>query len=157
VIGTFDILFAIIFWYLRAHVAPSRIFQSVAAGLYGKASFTGGARTALVGAALHYFIALSIVLVYWVISRRLRSLTRRPILYGALYGIAVYVVMNYVVIPLSATNRPAFLFLWVALSVLVHAFLIGVPAALTSSMAERSHPYITSPAEISSLRGKLHG
>ena len=48
VIGTFDILFAIIFWYLRAHVAPSRIFQSVAAGLYGKASFTGGARTALV-------------------------------------------------------------------------------------------------------------
>ena len=70
VIGTFDILFAIIFWYLRAHVAPSRIFQSVAAGLYGKASFTGGARTALVGAALHYFIALCIVLVYWVIRDR---------------------------------------------------------------------------------------
>src|SRR2546423_767239 len=126
-IGTLDILYAIVFWYPRG-VAPIRIFQSIAAGLYGKESFAGGVRTAVIGAALHYFIALCIVLVYWLASRRWRILTQRPVVYGATYGVLVYLVMNYVVIPLSATKRPAFLLSWVALSIIVHAFLIGVPA-----------------------------
>jgi protein-S-isoprenylcysteine O-methyltransferase Ste14 len=134
VVGTLDILYAIAFWYPRG-VVPARIFQSIAAGLYGRASFTGGTRTVVIGAALHYFIALCIVLVYWLASRRLERLVRRPILWGSFYGILVYVVMNYVVIPLSATKRPAFLLSWVVCSVLVHAFLIGVPAALISRAA----------------------
>lgn len=134
VIGTLDILYAIAFWYPKG-VAPARIFQSIAAGLYGPASFSGGTRTVVIGAALHYFIALCIVLVYWVGSRRLGVLVRRPIVLGSVYGVLVYLVMNYVVIPLSATKRPAFLLSWVVCSVLVHAFLIGVPAALFSRAA----------------------
>jgi protein-S-isoprenylcysteine O-methyltransferase Ste14 len=136
-VGTLDILYAIAFWYPKG-VAPGRIFQSIAAGLYGSASFSGGARTIAIGAALHYFIALCIVLVYWLGSRRYDLLVRRPILWGSAYGVLVYVVMNYVVIPLSATKRPAFLLSWVVLSVLVHAFLIGVPAALFSRVALRT-------------------
>ena len=132
VIGTLDIVYAMVFWHFKAGVPPTRIFQSVAAGIYGKAAFTGGARTAAIGAALHYFISLCIVLVYWLASKRFRVLTERPILYGAIYGVLVYFVMNYVVIPLSATQRGKFLFSWVALTIIVHAFLIGVPAALTA-------------------------
>jgi hypothetical protein len=75
------------------------------------------------------------VLVYWVASRRLDALLRRPIVWGSVYGVLVYLIMNYIVIPLSATKRPAFLLSWVVLSVLVHAFLIGVPAALFSRAA----------------------
>jgi len=136
VVGTLDILFAIVFWYPRG-VAPARIFQSIAAGLYGRAAFSGGTRTVVIGAALHYFIALSIVLVYWLASRRYEVLVRRPILGGSIYGVLVYVVMNYVVIPLSATQRSGFLLWWVVSSVLVHAFLIGVPAALFARAAVR--------------------
>jgi hypothetical protein len=132
VIGTLDIVYAMIFWHFKAAVPPTRILQSVAAGIYGKASFTSGARTAAIGAALHYFISLCIVLVYWLASKRFRLLTERPILYGAIYGVLVYFVMNYVVIPLSATQRGKFLFSWVALTIVVHAFLIGVPAALSA-------------------------
>ncbi len=131
VIGTLDIVYAIAFWYPRG-VAPARIFQSIAAGIYGPASFSLGTHSVAIGAALHYFIALCIVLVYWVASRRFEVLVRRPIVWGSVYGVLVYVVMNYVVIPLSATKRPAFLLSWVVSSVLVHAFLIGVPAALFS-------------------------
>lgn len=136
VVGTLDILFAIAFWYPRG-ATPGRIFQSVAAGLYGRASFDGGMRTVVIGAALHYFIALCIVVVYWLASRRYDVLARRPVLYGTIYGILVYVVMNYVVIPLSATQNSAFLLWWVVSSVLVHAFLIGVPAALFARAAVR--------------------
>jgi hypothetical protein len=134
VVGTLDILFAILFWYPRG-VAPARIFQSIAAGVYGRASFTGGTRTEVIGALLHYFIALCIVLVYCLASRRYEVLVRRPIIGGSIYGVLVYVVMNYVVIPLSATQRSGFLLWWVVSSVVVHAFLIGVPAALFARAA----------------------
>ena len=65
-VGTLDILDAIVFFGIRNHVAPIRIFQSIAAGLLGRAAFSGGIRTALLGALLHYFIAFSIVAVFVV-------------------------------------------------------------------------------------------
>ena len=135
VIGTLDAAYAIIFWGMRG-VAPIRIFQSIAAGLLGRsAAMSGGLRTEALGAALHYFISLGIVVVYWIASRYLPLLTRRPILCGATYGVLVYLFMNYVVIPLSATTRSRFLLSWVVCSVIVHAFLIGVPAALFARKA----------------------
>jgi uncharacterized membrane protein YagU involved in acid resistance len=134
VIGTLDAAYAIIFWGMRG-VGPIRIFQSIAAGLLGRAAFSGGLGTETLGLALHYCIALGIVVVYWIASRSLPLLTRRPILCGAIYGILVYLFMNYVVIPLSATSRSRFLLSWVVWSVIVHAFLIGVPAALFARKA----------------------
>ena len=136
VIGSLDMAYAIAFWAMRG-VAPIRIFQSVAAGLLGSdAARGGGMRTALLGAALHYFIAFSIVLVYWIASRALPLLIQRPVLCGAAYGLIVYGVMNYVVIPLSnARKGGGFLLSWFVCSLIVHAFLIGVPAALFARAA----------------------
>ena len=137
VIGTLDALYAIVFWNVRSGTAPGRIFQSVAAGLLGKASFDGGWRSILLGAALHYFIAFGIVFVYWMLSRRLPVLIEKPIVCGALYGLLAYGVMNYVVIPLSATRRPRFLLLWVVCSLVVHALFVGIPAAWAARAAAR--------------------
>lgn len=137
VVGVLDITYAITFWWLRSGVAPGRIFQSVAAGLLGReAARAGGLRTILLGAALHFFIAFVIVLVYASASRLMPMLIRRPILCGTIYGILVFAVMNYVVVPLSAAGgggKPPVV--WLICSILVHAFLIGVPAALFSRQA----------------------
>jgi len=137
VVGTFDITYAITFWKLMRDVAPIRILQSVAAGLLGReAARAGGVQTALLGTFLHYFIATTIVIVYWIACRYLPLLARHPILCGAVYGIGVYLVMNYVVVPLSAarsTTKP--MAIWVVCSVIVHMFLIGVPAAWFASRA----------------------
>ena len=135
VVGTLDICYAIVFWWLRSGVRPSRIFQSVAAGVLGPAAMRGGLRSALLGAFLHYFIALAIVVVYWIASRFIPLLIQRPIVCGAIYGAMVYVVMNYVVIPLSATRRGPFIASWVVCTVIVHVVLIGIPAALFSRAA----------------------
>ena len=135
VVGSLDITYAVLFWSFRG-VAPTRVFQSVAAGILGKASFNGGMNSALLGAACHYFIAFSIVIVYWLAARWLPVLTRHAVICGIVYGIVVYIVMNYVVIPLSNAARPkTFNPLWVSLSVIVHMFLIGLPAALFASSA----------------------
>lgn len=135
-VGTLDILDAITFFGVRNDVPPARIFQSIAAGLLGKASFTGGMPTAVLGLALHYFIAFSIVAVYLLVSGRVGTLRERPFVFGPLYGLAVYVVMNYVVIPLSAaggSGRTAMIVLINGL--LIHALGIGLPTALFAQRA----------------------
>jgi uncharacterized membrane protein YagU involved in acid resistance len=137
VVGSLDITYAILFWWFRG-VAPTRVFQSVAAGVLGRDSFNLGMKSALLGAALHYFIAFSIVIVYYLASKWLPILIDHAVICGIVYGIGVYIVMNYVVIPLSNAARPkTFNLLWVSLSVIVHMFLIGLPAAFFARTARR--------------------
>ena len=135
--GTLDILFAIGFWAAKANVPAARILQSVAAGFLGRASFEGGMGTVVLGLLLHFFIALSISAVYYALATRWPLLHQKAGLCGAIYGLGVYVVMNFIVVPLSAAMPGSRDPLWVGLSVLVHMFLIGVPVALATRQAIR--------------------
>jgi uncharacterized membrane protein YagU involved in acid resistance len=140
VAGTLDILYACVFWGLKRDVPARRIFQSVAAGVLGKATFDGGLRTAALGLALHFFIALSMAAAYYVVARRWPLLWRQPWLCGAVYGVFLYVVMNYVVVPLSRAGAGSKDVLWVTLSVLVHMVLVGIPCALFARRAVAALP-----------------
>jgi len=139
VAGALDITYACVFWAIKAGVPAQRIFQSVAAGLLGEDSFSGGWPTAILGLALHFFIATTMSGTYFLVARRLPILALRAVPFGAAYGLLLYVIMNYVVVPLSAAGRggpkdP----LWVGLSVVVHMVLIGVPIALSTRRAFQS-------------------
>src|SRR6202008_3076945 len=135
VAGTFDITYACTFWYLKRDVLPTRVFQSVASGLLGDASFTGGSRTAGLGLVLLYFIATSMAVTYYLFARRWAELWRRPWVYGPLYGVLLYGIMNYIVVPLSAANPGSRNVVGVVLSIPVHAFLIATPIALFTRRA----------------------
>jgi hypothetical protein len=137
VAGTLDIVYACVFWALKADVPVQRILQSVAAGLLGKESFQGGASAAALGLGLHYFIATSMSVVYYLVARRWVVLWQQPVLYGGAYGVLLYVIMNYVVVPLSAAGPGSKNALWIGLSVLVHICLIGMPIALFARRALR--------------------
>ncbi|HTU66614.1 MAG TPA: hypothetical protein VMF52_11735 [Steroidobacteraceae bacterium] len=105
--GLLDILYAITLWGFILGGSPVGILQSIASGILGKAAYDGGAATAILGLALHFFIAFSMALVYVLAARHLRVLTARPLLMGALYGVLLFAVMNFVVVPLSAIGpRP---------------------------------------------------
>ena len=145
VAGSFDITYACTFWYLKRGVLPSRVFQSVASGLLGDASFTGGWRTAALGLALHYFIATSMAVTYYLFARRWSDLWERPFVYGPLYGLLLYGIMNYIVVPLSAANPGSRNLLWVLLSIAVHALLIGTPCALFARRAMLASRVTVSP------------
>jgi uncharacterized membrane protein YagU involved in acid resistance len=127
--GFLDILYACVFWAAKADLPPSRIFQSVAAGLLGEASFEGGTATAALGLFLHFFIACSMAVTYYLVARRWPVLARRPVPLGIAYGLLLYVIMNYIVVPLSAAGGGSRDPLWIGLSIAVHAFLIGLPIA----------------------------
>lgn len=133
-VGVLDILDAIVFFGLRG-VAPIRIFQGIAAGLLGRASFGGGAATALLGAFLHFFIAFAVVLVYYLASTRVALLRRLPWICGPVYGGFVYLVMYLLVLPLSAALPPKYSFLHVANNLFAHFFFVGLPSALFARAA----------------------
>lgn len=131
VVGTLDILEVIVFYWFRSHAAPMRVVQGVATGFYGKASFDGGVRTALIGLAAHFFIATVVVCVYHFASRRIALLRQRPVLMGAIYGLCVFAFMNAVVLPLSAAGPPKFKVPAVVLNLLfAHIFCIGILTGL---------------------------
>jgi hypothetical protein len=54
-----------------------------------------------VGVAIHYTIAFFWTAVYWVASRRMGVLIGRPVVCGLVYGAVVYLIMNFVVLPLT--------------------------------------------------------
>jgi len=93
--------------------APRRVFQSVASGVLGRASFDGGTSTALLGVALHFTIALIWTSIYALVVRRLGIVQRLAattgglLIVGAIYGATIWLSMDYIVIPLSrATFTP---------------------------------------------------
>jgi uncharacterized membrane protein YagU involved in acid resistance len=116
-----------------------RIGQSVAAGAIGRdAAFSGGGKTAALGVLFHFVIAFGAAAVYYAASRRIAFLNRHPVISGLLYGEVVFVVMAYVVIPLSATRRGP----WSWSSVLAgpggHPFFVGLPIALAVNWFART-------------------
>jgi hypothetical protein len=135
--GTLDISDALIFYGLRG-VSPIRILQGIASGLLGRAAFTQGTRSAILGLLLHYFIATTVATIYIFASRGL-PLSRHPLLWGGLYGVCVYIVMNYVVLPLSKIGpRPTPPLIPLINGVAALIFCIGIPTAL---IARRYIPY----------------
>jgi hypothetical protein len=139
--GALDIAYAIGYWWLKAGVSPVRILQSVAAGLIGKEqAMAGGGGTAALGTVLHFGIALAMAGAYYAASGRWPALARRPLRYGALYGLLLYLVMNYIVVPLSAAGpaSPQQPMSWLVLSIAAHVMLVGIPCALASAYARRA-------------------
>jgi Na+/alanine symporter len=92
---------------LAFYTFGSRMPQGIASGLIGRSSFQGGAATWILGLALHFFIALSMAGVYYAASRKLPFLKDHWMLCGLFYGMALYLVMNLVVVPLSAIHARA--------------------------------------------------
>jgi hypothetical protein len=133
--GVFDITQAFIAFGLQFHLRPGQVLQSVASGLLGPKSFQGGAKTAALGFFLHFLIAFIWAVIYFVASRQIALLTARPVIAGLLYGEFVWVVMNCIVVPLSAIHRwpprtdPAS----IITGPILHPFLVGLPIALAVS------------------------
>lgn len=128
VVGTLDALDAIIFFGWRG-TSPGRIFQGIASGLLGRASFDAGMESVLLGIAIHYLIAFSVVIVYLLASRRFDILVRAWPWCGVAYGLGVWLFMNFVVIPLSAIHRGGFTAPGVINGLLIHALGVGLPSA----------------------------
>ena len=128
--GTLDICAAFLTAWLRAHIGPAALLRFVASGLLGPTALQGGAEIALLGLALHFVIATIWTIVFYLASRKWLFLIERPVMFGLLYGIAVYTFMNFVVLPLSLVTRRPITAVGTTIGLLTIMFCIGLPIAL---------------------------
>jgi hypothetical protein len=129
--GILDITSAFVLATLKG-TGSIRMLQGIASGLLGPQSFQGGLSTAGLGLAIHFLIAFVAASTFYAASRKISFLTRQPILAGLLYGVAIYVVMYWIVVPLAfATARHSFSRDITA--IIIHMVLIGLPIALVVS------------------------
>jgi uncharacterized membrane protein YagU involved in acid resistance len=111
----------------------TRMLQSIASGFLGALSFQGGKATAVLGVLTHFTIAFIWTIVFYLLSRRIKFLTAKPIVSGVLYGIAVYFLMYYVVVPHSAAPfKMPHTFNATVKDVLIHIVCVGLPIALVT-------------------------
>lgn len=130
--GILDISYACINSYVQRGTPPSRILQSVASGVLGARAFTGGNKTAALGLAFHFLIALIAAAVYCGLSRLIRVMVTQAIFCGPIFGVGVYLFMNFVVLPLSAIPfKISFALPNLVGGLLIHMFGIGLPIALS--------------------------
>jgi hypothetical protein len=125
--ATFDFLVAM----TLNHLDAVTIGKAVARGWYGKAAMQGGLDVALIGVVSHYTILLAAAAIFVFASLRFPVLRRQAWIVGPLFGAAIYGVMHYVILPLSAVhavaNPKGVKFIWEFAG---HMFLVGLPIAL---------------------------
>lgn len=129
--GTLDITVAAVEFSLKGK-GPLDLYQGIAGGLLGMSAFQGGLPTAALGVFFHYLIAATASAVFYLASRKLKVLVRRPISSGLLYGVMVYI---FYVLHGAAGLRLSHRIALPRISglirdVAVHMFMVGLPISL---------------------------
>ena len=137
VAGILDITSAFVIAGLKG-TGSIRMLQGIASGLLGAQSFQGGLATAGLGLAIHFFIAFAAALVFYAASRKLTFLKQQAVISGLLYGVAVYLFMYWIIVPLAFPSARHSVSRDVT-AVIVHMTLIGLPiSVIVRSYSHRS-------------------
>jgi hypothetical protein len=127
-VGALDLIYAILVYSPQR---PIRVPQTIASGVLGMKSYSGGAEAAALGVVLHFLIALGAATVYYLASRRLAILVQHAVLFGLIYGALVYAFMHLIVLPLSAVPKGHMPLIYQACEFVEHWFCVGLPIALS--------------------------
>lgn len=127
--GVLDAVDALVAFKAVLGFEPIPIYQFVASGMLGPSAFSGGAATALVGLAVHFLIAFTAAALFVMASAAVPELRRGFAVAGPVYGLVVFAMMNYVVIPLSRIPPSPFSLPLFLNGIVGHAVLVGLPIA----------------------------
>lgn len=128
--GTLDILSAFAFAGMSG-TKPLAVLRFVASGPFGAAAGpTPG--WAAIGLAVHFAIMACMAAAYMAAASRMPALLRHPIAAGLAYGLLLWIVMYWMVLPMRF-GMPVPNTLWaVANQLFSHCILTGVPIALVA-------------------------
>ncbi len=135
--GTLDITAACVTTTLRGGSATG-VLRAIASGVLGKTAFDGGAGVAALGLLLHFAIMFCIAAIFWVACQRNTWMANKPFIYGPIYGVLVYAVMNLVVLPLSAIAfTPRYNLFSLSVGIPTHMICVGLPIVWITSYYRR--------------------
>jgi hypothetical protein len=86
-------------------VRPAPVLRAIASGVLGS-PVPHEAWVYVLGMILQWAMSILIAAVFVIAAAKLPVLLRRWIAAGSIYGVVVFMVMNFVVVPLSAARQP---------------------------------------------------
>lgn len=131
-VATLDIMSAFVDYYINTGKPPAGVLKFIASGILGRPAFSGGGGTILLGLLFHYIIAFSFTILFFELHSRIRAMRKNWIVTGIIYGIAIWMVMNLIVIPLSNTPHLPFKTARMIKANLILIFMIGLPLSYIS-------------------------
>ncbi len=131
VAGTLDILAAIGLTLYYGRRTVTQMLTGVASGPFPDAENWGDAAAAA-GLAVHFVLIAIMAAVFVLPADRMPALKRQPILWGVLYGLATYVVMNLIVVPWRFDLPLPPSTAAIVTQLFCHIVLVGIPIALVA-------------------------
>lgn len=129
--GIFDGLAATTHLALKG-IKPVRVWQGVASGLLGDPAFRQGWVSGSFGLLLHFVIAVLAAAVFAVACGQIPLLARAYWISGPAYGVLVFLVMNLIVVPLSARHKRASSTPDKIIQLIIHVVFVGLPIAIAA-------------------------
>jgi hypothetical protein len=112
---------------ILARVVPfPGVYQFIASTIVGPVAFTSSSYIAL-GLVMHFLISIAFALAYSFAAERSRALIDNPTLWGAMFGLAVYAVME-IVLDLAHAGQP-FTVKGLIVGLVSHIVFFGLPVA----------------------------
>ena len=139
VAGTLDILFAICL-SLYFGRDPMDMLRYVASGPFPPATEWGGAGSVL-GLIVHFTLMAIMATVFAIGLRRWPAFLSRPLQAGVVYGLATYVVMNWIVVPLRFHTPLPPRTISIATQLFAHIVLVGIPMAIIAARTRRARAF----------------
>jgi hypothetical protein len=128
-VGVLDIIAAILSFYLSTGKSPEIVFKFIASAVMGTDAYTGGVTSILLGIALHFITAFLFTLFFFLIYKFMALYRYNVYLVGVVYGIFIWLVMNKLVLPMTAVKQQPVKWLETAKAMLILITMIGLPLA----------------------------
>ncbi|MDI3318994.1 hypothetical protein [Pinibacter soli] len=125
-VGTLDILAAVVNFKIATGKDPVLIFQYIASAVFGKDAYNGSLMPVL-GLIFHFIIAYIFTIIFFFIYPKLKLYKYNAVLTGIAYGIVIWIVMNVAVVPLSRIGKFSFKLSNVLLQASILIVMIGIP------------------------------
>ena len=149
IVGVLDITAACIQTHIEFGMTPMRVLKGVAGGLLGRSAYEGGFAVAALGLTIHFTMALTVVTVFYLLSRKfpLPEKLLGVVAVGLLYGAAVFAVNNFVTAYFMSWVRSLYLHTPVVFKppmgwsqLVIHLFCVDALRAATVSSRRQCAP-----------------
>lgn len=134
--GTLDIISALVV----SQLSLANMFHYIASGAIGReAAFSGGIATMMLGFFIHYLIAFSWTILFFVLYPKVKLLQGNKYVIGVLYGALVWVVMNLIILPMTYIGSRPLVFKNILVNMIILMVMIGLPVSLMAHRYYRNN------------------
>lgn len=130
VAGVLDISAAFIDYYIATGNGPGNVLKFIASGVFGMNAFAGNGPMIWWGLGFHFMIAFLFAAFFYWLYPKVNGRRVPAIVTAIVYGLFVWLVMTFVVLPLSHTPKRVFSLAQEMKALVILIFMIGFPLSI---------------------------